>query len=745
MLSRPDFRLKEALPLEQFRAIDEACDRFEADWRSGDRPDLSTFLDREAETPRDRLFEELLALELALRVEEGEQPDPCEYLLRFPEFLTAIERVFAPVVSDQTTRNLPPEQLGTVAEPFESSEEFEAAVAEAFAGDGYEILGVLGRGGMGVVYEARQADLGRVVALKVLRGSGFASETMQRRFRKEAEAVARLDHPHIVPIYGVGKVGGLDYFSMKRVQGVGLDAVLARYSGDPRASSRLAATAAEAIHHAHQRGILHRDLKPANILVDDQGEPHITDFGLARDIEFSAGLTRTGLLVGTPAYMAPEQAEVTKGGVTTATDVYGLGAVLYALLTGRSPHFGDSLFETLEKVRRGPPEPPSRLDPRVPRDLDVICLKCLETDPRRRYESAQALADDLRRWLRGEPIAARPVGRGVRLALWCRRNPLPTVLAAALAMAALAGVAGVTWKWREAEREAATSTEVIGALRRIFTTPANVTKPGGASVRVRELLDRESEQIGGHFQGRPRVEAAVREAIGDAYLGFGEPPKALPHLEEAARLHRERLGADHPTTLHASTRLVVALAGVGRTREAEALARRTLQVSDRACGPSSPTSLEAADELGWLLRNGGRFLEAEPLLRRALAGRRRTLPPDHPDTLRSVQRLCLLHLDRGKYDEAEPLAYEYEHSVRCAFGPKHPENVVALKDRGRVFRLRGLLEEAEAYYRRAAEEARRIFGPGHPITASAEEDLDRMIAAARGEKPGDDGMTRSGQ
>jgi eukaryotic-like serine/threonine-protein kinase len=729
MLSRPEISQDQALTLQQRRAIDEACDRFEAAWRSGDRPDLLTFFDGEVETPLDQLFEEILALEFALRVEEGERPDPGDYSGRFPEYLTAIERVFTPVVSFQTTLDSPPQQPWTVAESLESSEDYEAAVAEAFAGDGYEILGVLGRGGMGVVYEARQVALGRVVALKVLRGSPFANETMQRRFRKEAESVARLDHPHIVPIYEVGKVGGLDFFSMKRVQGAGLDASLARYSGEPQACSRLVATAAEAIHHAHQRGILHRDLKPANILVDDQGEPHVTDFGLARDVEFSAGLTRTGLLVGTPAFMAPEQAEGTKGGVTTAT--YGLGAVLYALLTGRAPHIGDSLFETLEKVRRGPPEAPSRLDPRVPRDLDVICLKCLETDPLRRYESSQALADDLRRWLRGEPITARPVGRGVRLALWCRRNPLPSVLAAALAVAAVTGVAGVTWKWREAEREAATSTEVIGALRRIFTTPANVTRPDRESVTVRELLDRESAQIGSHFQGRPRVEAAVREAIGDAYLGFGEPPLALPHFQEAARMHRERLGADHPTTLHAATRFIVALTGVGRTEEAEALARRTLQASDRACGPSSPTSIEAADELGWLLRNGGRFLEAEPFLRRALADRRRCLPPDHLDTLRSVQRLCHLDLDLGKYDEAEPLAYEYEHSVRCAFGPKHPENIVALKDRGRVSWLRGRPAEAELYHRRAVDEARRIFGPGHPTTVSAEEDLDRMVVAAR--------------
>ncbi len=299
----------------------------------------------------------------------------------------------------------------------------------------YELQRVLGEGGMGIVYKARQLSLNRPVALKMIKAARFASADEVRRFQNEAEAVARLDHPHIVPIFEVGQFEDQHYFSMKLVAGESLDKRLKDYLADPRRAARLVATMAAAIHHAHQRGILHRDLKPANILVDGEGQPHVTDFGLAKRVEGDSELTRSGAIVGTPAYMAPEQASAKKGTVTTATDVYGLGAILYALLTGRAPFGGTTVLDTLEQVRERAPEPPRKLNPRVPRDLEVICLKCLEKDPRRRYASADALAEDLKRWLAGEPIAARPVGKAARAWMWCRRNPV---------VAGAAGVVTVT-------------------------------------------------------------------------------------------------------------------------------------------------------------------------------------------------------------------------------------------------------------------------------------------------------------
>jgi serine/threonine protein kinase len=287
----------------------------------------------------------------------------------------------------------------------------------------YELLRELGRGGMGIVYQARQISLNRLVALKMLKADVLASEDELRRFQNEAEAVALLDHPHIVPILEVGEHDGRRYFSMKLIGASSLDRKLEEYSSDPGAAARLVATVAEAVHHAHQRGILHRDLKPANILLDDRGRPHVTDFGLAKRVEGDSELTLSGAILGTPAYMSPEQASGRRGAVTTASDVYGLGAILYALLAGRAPFGGDTVIDTIRQVRERAPDPVSKHNPRIPGDLEVICLKCLEKDPERRYASAQALADDLRRYLAGEPITARRTGSLERAWLWCRRNP----------------------------------------------------------------------------------------------------------------------------------------------------------------------------------------------------------------------------------------------------------------------------------------------------------------------------------
>ncbi len=280
------------------------------------------------------------------------------------------------------------------------------------------------------------------MALKILRGGTLADDDDLRRFRLEAEAVANLDHSNIVPIYEVGEQDGFSYFAMKLIEGGSVAQRLAEYLPNPRAAASLMATVARAVHHAHQRGILHRDLKPSNILIDADGQPHVTDFGLAKRVERDSELTRSGAILGTPAYMAPEQASGNNKAITTATDVYGLGAVLYALLAGKSPFRGDSVNETLEQVRRQTPEPPSGVGRRVDRDLETVCLKCLEKEPERRYASALALAEDLERWLRGEPIAARPAGRLGRGWRWCRRNPALAVLTGATAASVLLLLAG---------------------------------------------------------------------------------------------------------------------------------------------------------------------------------------------------------------------------------------------------------------------------------------------------------------
>lgn len=331
-----------------------------------------------------------------------------------------------------------------------------------YLGD-YELLEQIASGGMGMVFRARQLSLNRLVAVKMIRAGQCANETDVARFRREAEAAAQLDHPNIVPIYEVGEHHGQHYFSMKLIEGGSLAARLARAESPlpVRDAAKLVARIAHAVHYAHQRGILHRDLKPGNILLDTDGEPQVTDFGLAGRVEPDSLMTLSGAILGTPAYMAPEQAAGWKP-LTTAVDIHSLGAVLYEMLTGQPPFRGASVVETLVQVRDAVPVPLRRCNPRVPRDLETICLKCLEKDPDHRYASADALAEDLERWLDHRPIRALPVTPLGRVAKWMQRKPALAAVVVALHLVAALGAAGVLWQWRSA---VAAKTEAQQALR----------------------------------------------------------------------------------------------------------------------------------------------------------------------------------------------------------------------------------------------------------------------------------------
>ncbi len=323
---------------------------------------------------------------------------------------------------------------------------------------GYEILGELGRGGMGVVYRARQVGLNRLVALKMILAGSHAGADDLARFRAEAEAVAALQHPNIVQIYEVGERDGLPYFSLELVEGGSL---ADRLDGTPwaaRPAAELVAALARAMEYAHSRGVVHRDLKPANVLLSFSGRsqsgaeaPKITDFGLAKQLDSAVGRTRTGAILGTPSYMAPEQAGGRRKEVGPAADVYALGAILYELLTGRPPFRAETPLDTILQVLDSEPVPPSRLLPKVARDLETICLKCLQKEPRRRYATAGQLADDLQRFLDDRPILARPTSSWERLAKWARRRPTVAALTLVSAITAAVAFALVTWLWRDAE------------------------------------------------------------------------------------------------------------------------------------------------------------------------------------------------------------------------------------------------------------------------------------------------------
>ena len=324
----------------------------------------------------------------------------------------------------------------------------------------YELLEEVGRGGQGVVFRARQKSLNRIVALKVIGLGQWATKAHLRRFRLEAEAAASLDHPCIVPIYEVGERDGQCYFSMKFIEGGQLDEVVMHRPISIRQAAELMAKVARTVGYAHEHGILHRDIKPGNILLGAKGEPHLTDFGLARLVESESTVTRTLEVLGTPSYMAPEQAAGNNTKITRATDVYGLGAVLYQLLTGHPPFAGGTTYETIKLLLETEPRAPRLWNPKVDRDLSTICLKCLEKDPQRRYSFALALAEDLERWLKHEPIQARRTGVVGRGKKWLQRNPT-VVAVVALSLALTAAVGVIVWKTDLLRRPAAAGIAVL--------------------------------------------------------------------------------------------------------------------------------------------------------------------------------------------------------------------------------------------------------------------------------------------
>ena len=362
--------------------------------------------------------------------EAGREPDRAEFLaahadvaselVAFLDDRAKFRKAVEPLPAPAPAKAAAPE-AGITVDSNVSPRPVNGHTVVHYFGD-YELLEEIARGGMGVVYQAKQVSLNRTVALKMILAGKLASAADVQRFRTEAEAAANLDHPNIVPIYEVGDHQGQHYFSMKLLDGGSLAQHIDEFTDDPKRAARVLAAVAQAVHHAHQRGILHRDLKPANILLDTQGQPHVTDFGLAKHLTQDSGVTHTGAILGTPSYMAPEQAAATKGAVTTLADVYSLGAVLYELLTGRAPFKGETPLETLRQVREQEPVPPVEINPRVDRDLETICLKCLDKDPTRRYATAQAFAEDLGHWAAGEPIQARPPSMALLLVLWLRKN-----------------------------------------------------------------------------------------------------------------------------------------------------------------------------------------------------------------------------------------------------------------------------------------------------------------------------------
>jgi tetratricopeptide (TPR) repeat protein len=436
-------------------------------WQRGEHVPVEAYLDRHPSLRTDP--EHLLDLiynEMMLREDAGIPPQLAEYRGRFPHLGDQIRLLFEvhEVLEVERLEKTNIVRNGTASRIVARAADGSAAAPVQVPG--YEILGELGRGGMGVVYKARQTSLGRLVALKMILAGVHASPAQLARFRTEAEAVARLQHPNIVHIYEIEEQEGRPCLSLEFVEGQSLAQKLSASPQPPRQAAKLVEVLARTMHYAHEHGIVHRDLKPSNILLTADGSPKVTDFGLAKILDSADGRTPTEAFLGSPNYMAPEQALGQSKESGPAADVYALGAILYEMLTGRPPFQGSTMLETLELVRWQDPVPPRRLQPRVPRDLEIICLKCLDKEGRRRYATAAALAEDVRRFLAGEPIAGRPASPWRRMTRWARRRPVAATLlgVAAVALAGLAG-AYVQAGFRERARLAELRAEVHGPAR----------------------------------------------------------------------------------------------------------------------------------------------------------------------------------------------------------------------------------------------------------------------------------------
>jgi tetratricopeptide (TPR) repeat protein len=765
-------------------------------WATGDRPIVEDYLQR---YPRLRDNAEamvaLLFQELRLRQKAGEQPQVDEFAARFPELAELLRgllnlrdsvacaapaAVTAASVAQQPTiaTAAAPPQTG----PFEDRGVQDVGPQPTTAPDtagmalpavaGYTVLGVLGRGGMGVVYKARQTGLRRIVALKMVLHGNHIGDGERHRFQAEAEAIAQLAHPNIVQVYEVGEHGGAPYFSLEYCAGGSLEKQLDGTPWEAKRAAELIQMLAGAVHAAHQTGLVHRDLKPGNILLTADGVPKVTDFGLVKRLDVP-GHTQTGAVVGTPSYMAPEQARAEAGQVGPAADVYALGAILYELLTGRPPFKAATPLDTVLQVLSEEPVALRRLQPKVPSDLETICHKCLEKDPHQRYQSAAALSEDLRRFGAEEPVMARPVGPVGRLVKWARRRPAVASLVVTVALVAAIGLAGVLWAYGEARKEAlraneqteqarqqakrvddkateARAAEVLARRQQekaqkeaataravthfltddLLAEAAPENNPVGNKLTVRELLDRAARKMDTRFGlfEEPEVEATVRFTLGETYRQLGEYAQAEKHLGRSFALRKEVLGLTDPQTLVALNNLALSVKLQRKLTEAEPLYRAALDASTQALGAEHRTTLTLLNNLAQLLVELGRHAEAEPLMQRCTETRRRALGEHDNDTLVSMNNLASYWQQQGKWAEAEPLYRRTLALRRELLTSDHPDTIITMRNLGTLLVARSNLIEAEALLREAVEASRRVNGANHTVTLLFTNDLAGALA-----------------
>ncbi|CAN5711107.1 hypothetical protein BH09PLA1_BH09PLA1_03270 [soil metagenome] len=606
---------------------------------------------------------------------------------------------------------------------------------------GYRILSVLGRGGMGVVYRAEQANPKREVALKVI-GASFVSEQLLRRFELEAHTLGRLKHAGIAQIYEAGTADGghgpQPFIAMELVEGEPIDEYAAKRSLGLPTKFQLLTKLCDAVQYAHQQGVIHRDLKPGNILITSEGQPKILDFGIARatdaDVKSATLQTSVGQLVGTLPYMSPEQASGNPDEIDTRSDVYALGVVAFELLSGKLPieTRGMTIIEAARRIRETEATRLSSVDRALRGEVETIVQKAMEKDKTRRYETANALAADMKRYLNYEPISARPPSAWYQLRKFARRNKALVAGATMTVAALIAGTIVSTTLYFRAQRQSEIATAVSAFLtKRVLerATPAALPDKQVRDAIVKAMLEPAGESVAKDFAGKPLTEAAVRESLVASYIALGEAKLALPHAQAALETVQRAFGDDNPETLGAFINLGAVYRELGKFDEAESAFRTAVTGGRRVLGNDHPSTIKAIGSLGAVLADQGKFDEAEPLSRESLQRLRRDFGDDHPDTLIAMGGLRALLQARGKYAEAEPLAREVLDRNRRAHGSDHPDTMRALNNMGALYANEGKIADAEPYFREVVDRSRRIMGDDHGDTITAISNLAFVLFA----------------
>jgi serine/threonine protein kinase len=729
------------------------------------------------------------------QIEEGESVDIDELAAKNPEWAHQLRRL-VPALTE--IARLERDSIGG---------------GERLFGD-FRIVREIGRGGMGVVYEAQQIGMSRRVALKVLPAAAALDRRALERFQLEARVAGLLQHPRIVPVFSVGQAGEIPYYAMRYIEGGSLADLITQVRGlvgpggdastsalaigmlsgrfasprrDVRGPSahvgarpnaaptaagpdfdrsihtsayirtvaRLGVQAAEALGHAHDQGVVHRDIKPANLLLDLHGDLWVADFGMAC-IEGNAGLTVTGDLPGTLRYMSPEQALGPRALVDRRTDIYALGATLYELLTLQPAVEGSDRREIFRRIAEAEPTPLRKRNPAIPADLATIITTALCKDPSGRYATAWRLADDLTRFLEGQPILARQVGPVARTWRWCRRKPVLAGLAASLVVVLLGGLTGITLNWREAVRQralvalerdqkeaqralavaAAEQARIQGAkadainhflTEKLLLQAAPEQNPGALTVTLREALDRAAQGVGSSFQGHPDTQAAVRLSLGKAFHELGEYAKSETHLRAAHQWLGRTGNTRNPDDTRARIELGHILFHLDRLGESESLLTSAERETRTELGPGHELSLLAARYLGELLEALSRGDEAEALYRRTVMDARQALGPKHLSTLNAMNDLGILLTRKKRFAEAEPYFREALRLKRETIGPEHPDTFTTLCNQGFTLDALGRAEEAEVMIEESLNIGRRVEGPEHPRTLKTASTFGQML------------------